>query len=108
MTDWGHIGHGVERILMSQKGLCEDFVFNGRQYWGCRSRLSREDVNTDAGLLDAYRFSLLCPAGQFAGQEPPRPRVDKIMVDGVEYRVLECESDAVNATIRIHLGGALA
>lgn len=108
MTDWGHIGHGVERILMSQKGLCEDFVFNGRQYWGCRSRLGREDVNTDAGLLDAYRFSLLCPAGQFAGQEPPRPRVDKIMVDGVEYRVLECESDAVNATIRIHLGGALA
>ena len=108
MTDWGHIGHGVERLLMSQKGLCEDFVFNGRQYWGCRSRLSREDVNTDAGLLDAYRFSLLCPAGQFAGQEPPRPRVDKIMVDGVEYRVLECESDAVNATMRIHLGGALA
>lgn len=98
----------MERLLMSQKGLCEDFVFNGRQYWGCRSRLSREDVNTDAGLLDAYRFSLLCPAGQFAGQEPPRPRVDKIMVDGVEYRVLECESDAVNATMRIHLGGALA
>lgn len=94
--------------MANQKGLCEDFVLNGRQYWGCRARLGREDVNTDAGLMDAYRFSLLCPSGQFAGRELPRPRVDKIEMEGVEYRVLECETDAVNATIRIHLGGALA
>ena len=106
--DWTRIGHSVERLLMNQKGLCEDFVLNGRQYWGCRARLGREDVNTDAGLMDAYRFSLLCPAGQFTGRDLPRPRVDKIEMEGVEYRVLECETDAVNATIRIHVGGALA
>lgn len=106
--DWTRIGHSVERLLMNQRGLCEDFVLNGRQYWGCRARLGREDVNTDAGLMDAYRFSLLCPAGQFTGRDLPRPRVDKIEMEGVEYRVLECETDAVNATIRIHVGGALA
>lgn len=106
--DWERIGHSVERLLTGQKGLCETFLLNGSQYWGCRTLLRREDVNADAGLVDVYRFSLLCPAGQFIGRELPKPRTDKIELNGVEYRVLACETDAVSATVRIHMGEALA
>ena len=106
--DWERIGHGVERLIASQRGLCVCFSFNGTQYWGARTSLRREDVNADAGLAEYYRFSLLCPSGQFTGRDLPQPRTDKIVLDGLEYRVLGVERDAVDATIRIHLGEALA
>lgn len=108
MTNWGQIGRSVDRLITSQHGLCESFIFAGQQFWGARTLLRREDVNSDAGLADYYRFSLLCPAGQFLGRELPQPRTDKIELAGVEYRVLACEADAVHATVRIHLGEALA
>lgn len=106
--DWDRVHKGVERLIRSQKGLCVSFAFNGAQFWGARTSLRREDVNADAGLAEYYRFSLLCPAGQFVGVETPKPRTDKITLDGLEYRVLGVERDAVEATVRIHLGEALA
>ena len=108
MTDWGHICKSVERLITGQRGLCVSFLHAGTQFWGARTLLRREDVNGDAGLADYYRFSLLCPMSQFLGRELPKPRTDKVELDGVEYRVLACETDAVNATVRIHLGEALA
>lgn len=107
--DWGRVSTSVERLIASQQGLCVSFATeDGAQYWGARTSLRREDVNTDAGLMDAYTFSLLCPASQFLGRELPKPRQDKIQVGGQEYRVLAVEQDAVCATYRIHLGEALA
>ena len=106
--DWERISTSVERLLMSQKGVTVPFAYQGAQYWGTRTSLRREDVNTDAGLADAYSFSLLCPASQFIGKELPKPRQDKVELDGVEYRVLSVEQDSAKATYRLNLGEALA
>lgn len=106
--DWTRIGHSVERLLNNQKGLNIPFQLNGTQYWGCRTTLRREDVNTDAGLAEAYTFSILCPSSTFAGRALPKPRQDKVQVDGTEYRVLSVEQDAVHATVHLNLGEALA
>lgn len=107
--DWTRISTSVERLIASQQGLVVPFTTeNGDQYWGARTTLRREDVNTDAGLADAYTFSLLCPSRQFIGHDLPRPRQDKVQVGDTEYRVLAVEQDAVAATYRIHLGEALA
>lgn len=106
--DWARIGYSVERLITGQQGLCVPFFYNGTQFFGARTSLRREDVNADAGLAEYYRLSLLCPSGQFDAQALPQPRVDKITLEGREYRVLGVERDAVNATIRIHLGEALA
>lgn len=107
--NWGNISNSVERLIASQNGLCVSFKLDdGAQFCGARTSLRREDINTDAGLADAYTFSLLCPASQFNGHELPKPRQSKVTVDGIEYRVLAIEADAVHATYRIHLGEALA
>lgn len=106
--DWDRVHNSVERLIRSQKGLCVSFAFNGTQFWGARTTLRREDVNSDAGLAEYYRFSLLCPVSQFIGRDVPQPRTDKITLDSVEYRVLGVERDAVEATLRIHLGEALS
>ena len=107
--DWGKVANSVERLILAQAGVtlpwCDE---HGDQFWGARTSLRREDINTDAGLADAYTFSLLCPAGQFIGKQLPEPRTSKITVSGVEYRVLAVEQDAAGATYRIHLGEALA
>lgn len=104
--DWERINNSVERLLTSQRGLCVSFKIDGVQYSGCRTSLRREDVNTDAGLADAYSFSLLCPLSQF--QQLPKPRQSKVSLDGNEYRVLAVEQDATGATARLHLGEAMA
>lgn len=105
--DWERIGHSAQRLLARQKGLAVDFTWNGKAYWGCRSVLRREDYNSDAGLVGDYVFSLLCPADEFTAGRP-QPRSDKVVVDGVTMRVLGVEADAVNATVKLHLGGELA
>lgn len=105
--DWDRVNIGVERLLTSQRGLCLPFKIDGVQYSGCRTSLRREDVNTDAGLADAYSFSLLCPLSQFS-DGLPKPRQSKVVLDGTEYRILAVEQDATGATCRLHLGEALA
>jgi len=93
--------------MASQKGLVVDFTWNGKTYWGCKSVMRREDYNSDAGLAGDYSFSILCPFDEFVGAKP-QPRVDKVVVDGARMRVLSVESDAVSATLKLHLGGELA
>lgn len=105
--DWTRIGHSVERLLANQPGLSVDFVWRGKSYWGCRSTLRKEIVNTDGGLAGDYSFSLLCPASEFELGRP-QPRTDKIVIGKVEYRVLAVEADAVGSTVKLHLGDALA
>lgn len=106
--DWGIINTQVERLLYSQKGVCISFMYDGNTYEGCRTMLRRDDVNTDAGLADAYSFSLLCPASQFVAHALPKPRQSKVTIGGNEYRVLAVEKDATGSAVRIHLGEALA
>ena len=106
--DWGRISSSVERLIMSQVGVAIPVVFAGSTFYGARTLLKREDVNTDAGLADAYSFSVLVPASQFVGKAIPQPRQDKVIIDGLEYRVLAVERDAAGACYRIHLGEALA
>ena len=106
--DWFKVNASVERLLSRQTGVNVEFEFGKRALHGCRTSLRREDVNTDAGLADAYSFSLLCPASQFDGHKAPEPRTSKITLDGQEYRVLSVERDASGATVRLHLGEVLA
>lgn len=107
--DWERLNVSVERLLNRQKGVSVPFYTeDGTQYWGCRTSLRREDVNTDAGLADSYSFSLLCPFSQFIGNGLPKPRQSKVTINGIEYRVLSVERDATEATVRLNLGEALA
>ena len=107
--DWERINVSVERLLSLQKGVYIPFYTEGGdQYWGCRTSLRREDVNTDAGLADSYSFSLLCPFAQFIDHDLPKPRQSKVTINGIEYRVLSVERDATEATVRLNLGEALA
>ena len=106
--DWGRIASSVERLIMSQVGVTIPVIYAGSTLYGARTSLRREDVNTDAGLADAYSFSVLIPASQFIGKSLPQPRQDKVIVDGVEYRILAVERDAAGACYRMHLGEALA
>lgn len=105
--DWERIGHSARRLMENQLGLTTTFVWNGKTYWGCRSTMRREVVNTSDGLAGDYQFSLLCPYSDFELSRP-QPRTDKVTVDGKTMRVLDCETDAIHATIKIHLGGELA
>lgn len=106
--DWTRIASSVEGLLKSQRGLCVSFLWANREYKGCRTNLRKEDVNTDEGLVVGdYRFSLLCPTAQFGGRLP-EPRVDIVYVEGRPMRVLAWEQDAVNACVRIDLGGMTA
>lgn len=105
--DWGRIGNSVEKLLQNQHGLAVEFTWNGETRWGCRSTLRKEAVATMDGLLGDYAFSLLCPYSEFEAARP-QPRTDKVVVDGRVYRVLDVETDAVAATLKIHLGGELA
>ena len=105
--DWTRTQPQVARLLHSQKGLTSSFEWRGLAIEGVRTALRREDVALDAGLAADYSFSLLCALGDFNGVEPPRPRLDKITVDGRVMRVLAVERDSVEATIRLHLGDVL-
>lgn len=106
--DWKRIADRVATLLGGQRGLCVQFCWGGKTFQGCRTSLKHEAVNSDEGLvLGDYRYSLLCPAAQFAGRYPT-PRVDTAIVEGEELRVLAWEADAVHACVRIDLGGLTA
>ena len=105
--DWTKTITQVSNLLNQQAGLKTLFVWEGKSYWGVRTALRREIVNTDAGLEGIYAFSLLCPASMF-GAKLPIPRQDKITIDGTDYRVLSVDTDAVKSTVRLNLGDILA
>ncbi|MBO4513517.1 MAG: hypothetical protein J5746_12205 [Victivallales bacterium] len=102
--DWVGVIRQVHSLLENQEGLKAVFSWQGKTCHGVKTALRREDVATDAGLAGDYTFSLLCPAGQFDGVPLPRPRLDKLEVDGQQMRVLAVEQDSVKATLRLHLG----
>ena len=107
--DWGGVISQVESLLDSQGTLRSSFLWRGTPRYGVRATLRREDVNTNEGLAGVYVFSLLCAASQFSGEsDTPKPRVDKITVDGKTMRVLSVERDSVGATVRLHLGDEMA
>lgn len=106
--DWAHIAEKTADLLKNQHGLYVPFSWNNRTYHGCRTNLRKEDVNTDEGLIVGdYKFSLLCPSAQFQNGLP-EPRMDIISIEGETMRVLAWERDAVNACVRIDLGGITA
>lgn len=106
--DWGGVQRQVSDLLGAQGSLRSAFEWRGKLRHGVRTSLRREDVNTDAGLMGAYTFSLLCAASEFSDCEPPRPRMDKLTIDGRVMRVLSVERDSVGATVRLHLGDEMA
>ena len=105
--DWSKTITQVENLLNKQEGLKTSFVWGSASFWGIRTNLRREVINTDAGLEGIYVFSLLCPASMF-GDKLPIPRQDKIKIDGTEYRILSIDTDSVKSTIRLNLGDVLA
>lgn len=104
--DWTRITGKISKLLLSQKGLVVEFEYNGKFHTGARSIMRKEVVATDAGLADEYVFSLLVPVSEL--DTIPEPRTDKITVNGVAYRVLDVEKDAIEATVKLHLGGEWA
>lgn len=102
MTNWNHIRKSAPRLL-EQPGLTVAVQWDDLDLLGVKSMLRREDVNSDIGLIDNnYSLSILIPMDQLEGREPGRR--DEMKVEGVVYRVIATETDAVNAFIRIHLG----
>ena len=105
---WHTIQQQVKKLLDAQNGLHSAFDWQGATIKGVRTTLRREDVATDAGLFGYYSFSVICSALDFEGKTLPRPRLDKLTIDGKAMRVLAVERDSVNACIKIHLGDDLA
>ncbi len=104
MTDWNKIRASAARLL-EQPGLTVVVQWGDLDLRAVKSVRRREDVNTDAGLIDGnYSLSILVPVVQLEGREPNRRNRDKMVVDGVTYRVIGTETDAVNAIMRIDLG----
>ena len=101
--DWGRVARNVERLILSQRGLTVDYTYRGKVHTAVRTTLRREDINSDAGLVGVYSFSLLCPYSDLVGAMPV-PRTDKIVMDGTPYRVLAVEVDSAQATVRMHVG----
>lgn len=105
MTDWAAIAKQA-RSLLDQDGLSVAVTIGETSYQGVRTTLRRQDVNSDAGLIEGrYVFSVLLDAS--AVSEPP-PRRTLVTVGDVRYRVLSCETDAIGACIRLNLGDVLA
>lgn len=91
------------QALLSQEGLTVSGTCDGVAITGVKTVLRRADVNSDMGLIEGrYTFSLLCPASALPSM--PAPRRSKVVLDGVTYRVLSCEKDAIGATLRLNLG----
>lgn len=105
---WHIIQKQVKQLLEAQTGLHSVFDWQGASIKGVRTTLRREDVATDAGLLGYYSYSVICSALDFEGKQLPRPRLDKLTIDGKAMRVLAVERDSANACIKIHLGDDLA
>lgn len=103
MADWTRIGSHAAGIILRQRGLVQSFGWRGQTCQGARTQLRRQEVAATAGLQDDYAFSLLCPAAQFAGQEP-EPRRDTVRIGGALYRILAATYDAAGATVRLDLG----
>lgn len=107
MTKWEFIKKTSSRLL-EQPGLTLDAVHAGHYFRAVRSSLRREDVNTDAGLIEGrYVFSLLVAADQFDGFPMPVPRRSIVTIGDRQYRVLSLEEDPLGATFRLHLGDRL-
>ena len=108
MTDWNAIRNSAARLL-EQPGLTVTAQWKELDLRVVKSMRRREDVNTDAGLLDNnYSLSILVPVAQLQGREPSRKNKDKMVVDGVTYRVIATEMDAVGAVMRIDLENPLS
>jgi hypothetical protein len=101
--DWDRIKDRAQALVANQQGLTEELDWDGQVLHGVRSTLRREAVHADAGLADSYAFSFLAPVSSFAGRYP-KPRNDKVTLNGTQYRVLSVESDGAQALVRLNLG----
>ena len=101
--DWDRIKDRAQALVANQQGLTEELDCDGQVLHGVRATLRREAVHADAGLADSYAFSVLVPAASFAGRYP-KPRNDKVTLNGTQYRVLSVESDGAQALVRLNLG----
>lgn len=101
--DWDRIKDRAQALVANQQGLTEALDWDGQVLHGVRSTLRREAVHADAGLADSYAFSFLVPVSSFAGR-CPKPRNDKVTLNGTQYRVLSVESDGAQALVRLNLG----
>ena len=103
MSDWNAIAARA-RSLLEQPGLTVTLLIGMQEYRGVRTTLRREDVNSDAGLIEGrYVFSVLVDASTLPPDGVP-PRRTIVLIDGAKYRVLSTETDAVGAIVRINLG----
>lgn len=103
--DWNAVKSSAQALL-NQEGLTVSGTCDGAPITGVKTILRRADVNTDMGLIEGrYTFSLLCPVTAFPTM--PSPRRSKVVIDGVTYRVLSSEKDAIGATLRLNLGDLL-
>ena len=80
------------------------FVYNsnGKTYNGIKTALKKEAVNSSAGLNQEYAFSIIT-ATNIWGNVVPAPKA-RITINNVIYKILDIETDSINATYRLHLG----
>lgn len=102
--DWDRIKDRAQALVANQQGLTEELDWDGQVLHGVRSTLRREAVHADAGLADSYAFSFLIPVASFGAGRYPKPRNDKVTLNGTQYRVLSVESDGAQALVRLNLG----
>jgi hypothetical protein len=100
--NWDNIRQQAAKLI--KLGPVIEASWSGKTIRGVRTSLKRQDVLSDAGLIDKYQFSLLCAPSEFAAGRPI-PRQSKMVIGGTTYRVLAIEDDSAEATVKIHLGG---
>lgn len=100
--NWDNIKQQAEKLITL--GPVIEATWSGKTIHGVRTSLKRQDVLSDAGLIDKYQFSLLCAASEFSSARPA-PRQSKMVIAGTTHRVLAVEDDPAGATVKIHLGG---
>lgn len=91
--------------LLALPGLAESFTLSGKTFTGVRSVLKRQDRFVDVGLAESYEFSLLCGQAQFTTQGVTPLKGMTLVLGAKTYRLLTTETDPLQASVRLNLGG---
>ena len=76
-------------------------TYSGSDYDAVKTNLMKELAYSDWGVDNKYRFSVMLSVSDFGTV----PAVDeKVTIDTVEYRILNTESDSMDATLNLDLG----
>jgi hypothetical protein len=79
------------------------FTYSGKEYTGTRTNISKDRLFSQYGFKEEkYNFSILVNLSSL-DSEPKKDQL--ITVGSIEHRILDTDTDAIDASIIIHLGG---